>query len=86
MPATTQLFIIVLITEADWDGNGSPSDARELPGWSVTWDDLFFAAKTRLSGRMYTINIPSHDGWAYLIIDGVEVWNHEDCCDYRADV
>ncbi|HNP98636.1 MAG TPA: T9SS type A sorting domain-containing protein, partial [Bacteroidia bacterium] len=74
-------------SQADWDGNGSPSDAGNYLGDPVTWDDHSFAAKRRgFPAGMYTINIPSHDDWAYLIIDGVEVWNHEDCCDYHADV
>lgn len=70
-----------------WGDNESPSYAPGYQGQGVIEDDHSFSAKRRgFPSGYYHINIPSHDDWAYLIIDGVEVWNHEDCCDYHSDV
>ena len=70
-----------------WGDGESPSYAPGYQGQGVFEDDHSFSAKRRgFPNGYYHINIPSHDDWAYLIIDGVEVWNHEDCCDYHGDV
>ena len=86
MPVLHQLFIIVRFHNQ----TGTVMVVLQMRGITGRSSDLgrsFFAAKRRgFPAGMYTINIPSHDDWAYLIIDGVEVWNHEDCCDYHADV
>ena len=70
-----------------WGDNDSPSYASGYEGQGVVEDNHSFSAKRRgFPLGFYQINIPGHDDWAYLIIDGVEVWNHEDCCDYHGDV
>lgn len=70
-----------------WGDGESPSYAPGYQGQGVIEDDHSFSAKRRgFPLGYYHINIPGHDDWAYLIIDGVEVWNHEDCCDYHSDV
>ena len=74
-------------TTVYWNDGQSPSYAPNYLGQPVSDDDHSFAAKRRgFPLGYYMINIPGHDDWCYLLIDGVEVWNHEDCCDYHGDV
>ena len=74
-------------TLAYWNDGQSPSYAPDYMGQPVTDENHSFAAKRRgFPLGYYMINIPGHDDWSYLLIDGVEVWNHEDCCDYHGDV
>lgn len=70
-----------------WDGGLSPSYALNYQGDTVTDEYHSFSGKRRgfPFGR-YQINIPAHDDYAYVLIDGVEVWNHEGCCDAHNDV
>lgn len=65
-----------------WGDGGSPSDAPGYLGDPVSGDFHSFSAKRQgFPYGYYSISIRGHDDWAYLLIDGVEVWNHEDCCD-----
>ncbi|MBK7430940.1 MAG: hypothetical protein IPI62_08390 [Bacteroidetes bacterium] len=74
-------------TLAYWNDGQSPSYAPDYMGQPVTDENHSFAAKRRgFPLGYYMINIPGHDDWSYLLIDGIEVWNHEDCCDYHGDV
>ncbi len=79
--------ILSMATNSVWDPDYSPSSAPNYIGDPVSDDNHSFSAKRRgFPTQYYSINIPGHDDYAYLLIDGVEVWNHEDCCDSHNDV
>ncbi|PZX92312.1 hypothetical protein DOS84_15995 [Flavobacterium aquariorum] len=74
-------------TQSRWDLNGSPSDASGYAGNVVGNDYHSYAAKRQgFTPGYYLIDIPGHDDEAYLLINGVEVWNHIGCCDSHTDV
>lgn len=74
-------------TQTRWDGGGSPSSAVPYFGNTVGSDDHSFAAKRQgFTPGYYSIDIPSHDDDALLLIDGVEVWKHIGCCDSHSKV
>lgn len=70
-----------------WNDGASPSYAPNYLGDFVSEDDHSFSGKRQgFPFGFYSINIPGHDDYAYLLINGVEVWNHEGCCDDHYDV
>ena len=70
-----------------WNDGASPSYAPNYLGDFVSEDDHSFSGKRQgFPFGFYSINIPGHDDYAYLLINGVEVWNHEGCCDDHFDV
>jgi hypothetical protein len=74
-------------TQSRWDLNGSPSDASGYAGNVVGNDYHSYAAKRQgFTPGYYLIDIPGHDDEAYLLVNGVEVWNHIGCCDSHTDV
>jgi hypothetical protein len=74
-------------TQTRWNLGGSPSDASGYVGNAVGNDDHSYAAKRQgFTPGYYAIDIPGHDDQAYLLVNGVEVWSHMDCCDSHSDV
>ncbi|MDR7208186.1 T9SS type A sorting domain-containing protein [Flavobacterium piscis] len=74
-------------TQTRWDSNDSPSEASGYIGDAVDYDYHAFAAKRQgFTPGYYAIDIPGHDDEAYLLVDGVKVWEHIGCCDSHSDV
>jgi len=70
-----------------WPVSSNPSTATGYYGCNVTDDYFHFnALRQGFDGGIYQINVPSHDEYAYLYINGVNVWHHEGCCDSHSNV
>jgi hypothetical protein len=74
-------------TKSRWNVDDSPSYASGYIGNPVPTDNHSFVAKRKgFSVGYYSIDIPSHDDDAFLLINGIEVWNHVGCCDSHSNV
>jgi hypothetical protein len=74
-------------TQSRWNGDDSPSYASGYIGNPVPTDNHSFVAKRKgFSVGYYSIDIPSHDDDAFLLINGIEVWKHVGCCDSHSNV
>lgn len=75
-------------TRDRWDANyESPYYASGFTGCYLYEDYFLFSAKRRgFPCGYYQISIPGHDDWAELWVNGVKVWEHQDCCDDHANV
>lgn len=79
-------------TTARWTNTVSPSAADGSSGspyagcpfgntnYSVTYK------RTGIPCGYYQVNIPAHDDYVYLIIDGTTVYQHVGCCDAHTNV
>ncbi|HYV91177.1 MAG TPA: MopE-related protein [Chitinophagales bacterium] len=74
-------------SENSWNGNDNPSQATNYTGCSIPSDYMSWSAKRRgFDCGMYQIDILSHDDEGQLFINGVEVWEHDICCDDHMNV
>ncbi|WP_299461332.1 hypothetical protein [uncultured Microscilla sp.] len=70
-----------------WNLNTNPSLASGYTGCTLPDDQYSISYKrTNFTCGYYQIDITNHDDYASLWIDGVEVFNHEGCCDSHTDV
>gem|GEM_PF-3392249 len=69
-------------TRNKWAVNVAPSNADNYQGCAVTADNHSWSAKRKgFPCGDYTISIVGHDDAAQLIINDVNVWEHNGCCD-----
>ncbi len=70
-----------------WANTASPSSASGYQGCVVnplnTWIDY---KRTNFTPAIYQIDIPYHDDYAYLYINGILVFSHLGCCDSHINV
>jgi gliding motility-associated-like protein len=70
-----------------WPNGGSPSVASGYQGCYVapTYNWMVYK-RTNFTPAVYQIDIPAHDDWCYLYINGVLVFQHIGCCDSHTNV
>ena len=74
-------------SQNEWPVEGSPSYATGYTGCWVYEDFFRFSAKRKgFPCGHYKINIPGHDDWMELWVNGVNVFEHRGCCDEHPDV
>src|SRR6266536_286181 len=74
-------------TRTRWDPSGAPFYADNYLGCSYDYDHFLFSAKRKgFPCGHYKINIPDHDDWAELWVNGAKVWEHIGCCDEHTNV
>ncbi|TAD98565.1 MAG: T9SS C-terminal target domain-containing protein [Bacteroidetes bacterium] len=67
--------------------NGSPSSAAGYVGCAVGVDNHSVSYKRQgFVCGIYQIDIPYHDDGCFLLIDGVQVFAHNGCCDVHNNV
>ena len=70
-----------------WPSGGSPSVASGYQGCYVTPTYNWMVYKrTNFTPAIYQIDIPAHDDWCYLYINGVLIFQHLACCDSHTNV
>ena len=70
-----------------WGSNNTPSDASGYTGCAIPINQHSFSYKrTNFACGNYSIDIAGHDDYATLLIDGIQVWNHNGCCDVHNGV
>ena len=78
---------VSLYTWDRWATTTSPSFASSYTGCPVNIDNHSWSAKRQgFPCGHYLISIAYHDDAAQLFIDGVNVWEHDGCCDYHPNV
>lgn len=74
-------------TRSKWAGLTAPSAADNYQGCPVGTDNHSWSAKRQgFPCGTYTLAITGHDDAAQLFIDGVNVWQHDGCCDNHPNV
>ena len=70
-----------------WPNGGSPSVASGYQGCYVapTYNWVIYK-RTNFTPGVYQIDIPAHDDWCYLYINGVLIFQHLGCCDPHTNV
>jgi len=69
-------------TELRWPASGSPSQASGYQGCTVGNDNHSYSYKRKgFPAGDYQLNVDNHDDAAQLWINGVNVWEHNGCCD-----
>ena len=70
-----------------WPNGGSPSTASGYQGCYVapTYNWMVYKRTDFVPGN-YQIDIPAHDDWAYLYVNGALVFTHLGCCDAHTNV
>lgn len=69
-------------TNNDWNNSLSPSSALNYQGCPVNNDNFIWVMKRQnFPVGNYYIDIPSHDDFIRIYVDGVQVFEHLSCCD-----
>lgn len=69
-------------TQSKWNAYTSPSNAPGYIGCEISNDQHSYIYKrTNFPCGSYRIDIPDHDDYCELKIDGVTVFSHDGCCD-----
>ncbi len=65
----------------------TPSSAAGYQGCRVNGDDHSWSAKRQgFPCGYYQIDIPMHDDWVRLFIDGVQIWSDNNCCESHTNL
>jgi gliding motility-associated-like protein len=79
--------LLSFVSTNRWPSGGSPSVASGYQGCYVAGTYNWMCYKrTNFTPGVYQIDIPSHDDWCYLYINGVLVFQHLSCCDSHTNV
>jgi len=79
--------LLSFVSTNRWSNGGSPSVASGYQGCYVTPTYNWMCYKrTNFTPGVYQIDIPEHDDWCYLYINGVLVFQHLSCCDSHTNV
>jgi gliding motility-associated-like protein len=79
--------LLSFVSTNRWPNGGSPSVASGYQGCYVTPTYNWMCYKrTNFTPGVYQIDIPEHDDWCYLYINGVLVFQHLSCCDSHTNV
>ena len=74
-------------TTTDWGGNSNPSTAPGYQGCAMDDDNFTFVCKrTGFVPDNYTLNINNHDDWVVVYKDGVNIFQHNSCCDAHPNI
>jgi hypothetical protein len=80
-------------TTTRWGNNAGPGVANSSSGLAyngcpMTSGVQYSVAylRTNIPCGYYRIDIPTHDDYAYLIINGTTLWSHVGCCDAHTNV
>lgn len=74
-------------TTTRWSNNAGPTVANStsgLPYAGCTFGSTYYSMSFKRTGipcNYYAINIPSHDDYVTILINGVQVFQHNGCCD-----
>ena len=75
------------ISTSKWAVASSPDQATGYQGCQVNSDNHWVSyRRTNFSPGTYRIDVTAHDDPGYLLINGVEVFSHNGCCDSHAAV
>lgn len=74
-------------TRSKWNAYTSPSNAPGYVGCDIPNDNHSYVYKrTNFPCGSYRIDIPDHDDYCELKVDGVTVFSHDGCCDSHIGV
>lgn len=74
-------------TRLIWNQNTSPSNAPGYVGCTIANDNHSYRYKRKgFPCGYYQLNVPAHDDYAEVFINGVSVWVHNGCCDAHTNI